>query len=80
MCPVCRARFRGTRECSRCGADLTVLMTLAVSAWRLRQEARQALGDGDFARAAGLAGAAQQISATPGGKALEGLAAWLATA
>jgi hypothetical protein len=78
MCPVCRARFRGTRECSRCGADLTVLMTLAAQAWRLRQAARQSLAAGDQARARDLAGQAQQIHSTPTGRALQALGIWLA--
>ena len=35
-CPVCQARFRGTAEWSRCGAELTALMLLAahVCVWR----------------------------------------------
>jgi hypothetical protein len=77
MCPVCRARFRGTSVCSRCGADLTVLMTLAAAAWRLRQAARQALAAGEFAHARDLAAQAQHICSTPAGKGLEGLGAWL---
>ena len=78
MCPVCRARFRGTRECSRCGADLTVLMGLAASAWRLRQAARRALLEGDPGRAHALVSQAQKICRTPGGVHLEGLSRWLA--
>ena len=78
MCPVCRARFRGASECSRCGADLTVVMTLAASAWRMRQAARQALAAGEFARTRDLASRAQQICRTPAGRSLEMLGAWLA--
>ena len=78
MCPVCRARFRGAAECSRCGADLTVLMTLAASAWRMRQAARAALADGDVAGARDLASQAQHICSTPAGRKLEALGAWLA--
>jgi hypothetical protein len=78
MCPVCRARFRGASECSRCGADLTVVMTLAASAWRLRQAAREGLASGDFARARELALQAQEICHTPGGRRLEALSGWLA--
>ena len=77
MCPVCRARFRGGSECSRCGADLTMVMTLAASAWRMRQAARQALAAGEFARTRYLASHAQQISWTPAGRSLEMLGAWL---
>ena len=68
MCPVCRARFRGSRECSRCGADLTMVMTLAASAWRARQAARRALAADEFARMRDLASHAQQICYTEAGK------------
>ena len=77
MCPVCRARFRGARECSRCGADLTVLMLLTARAWRLRQASRQALLEDDPARARALASEAQRICRTPVGQRLESLASWL---
>jgi len=50
-CPVCRARFRGVRVCSRCGADLTTVMRLVLSAWQLRQAAREALLRADVERA-----------------------------
>ena len=77
MCPVCRARFRGASVCSRCGADLTVVMTLAVAAWRMRQAARQALAAGEVARSRELAGEAQEICNTAEGRKLEALGAWL---
>jgi hypothetical protein len=32
-CQVCQARFRGTAEWSRCGAELTALMLLAAHAY-----------------------------------------------
>ena len=76
-CPVCHARFRGSRLCSRCGADLGRLMILAVRAWRLRQEARHALTRGDLAEARRLANAAQALHRTPRGASLELLAQWL---
>ena len=77
-CPVCQARFRGARICSRCGADLEPLMVLAVEAWQLRQAARQALDGGDVERALKLAGEAQGIQGTQSGEALRLLSAWLA--
>ena len=77
MCPVCRARFRGSSECSRCGADLTIIMSLAASAWRMRQEARLALAD-DPQRARALASQAEAICHTAAGRRLEELGAWLA--
>jgi hypothetical protein len=77
-CPVCQARFRGVRICSRCGADLQPLMVLAVKAWQLRQAARQALGAGDARRAVELASEAQGIHDTERGAALRLAAAWIA--
>lgn len=76
-CPVCQARFRGVRICSRCGADLEPLMLLAVKSWQLRQAARQALDAGDVERALGLAIEAQGIQGTGSGEALRLLGAWL---
>jgi len=76
-CPVCQARFRGARICSRCGADLEPLMILSVKAWQLREKARQALEAGDLERALGLAGEAQGIQVTDSGEALRLLGAWL---
>jgi hypothetical protein len=69
-CPVCQARFRGARICSRCGADLEPLMLLALKAWQLRQAARQALAAGDMERALGLATEAQSIQSTESGEKL----------
>jgi len=77
-CPVCQARFRGARICSRCGADLGPLMLLAVQAWQLRQAARRALDEGEVERALGLAMEAQGIQGTESGEALRLLGAWLA--
>lgn len=77
QCPVCSARFRGVRLCPRCGADLTPLMTLAAAAAGRREAARQALRAGQFTRAAELAAAAQSLQATPEGRRLELLTAWL---
>jgi len=78
-CPVCQARFRGVRICSRCGADLEPLMVLAVKAWQLRQASRQALDKGDVERALRLAVEAQGIQSTQSGGALQLLGAWLKT-
>ena len=76
-CPVCQARFRGSRICSRCGADLEPLMLLTVKAWQLRQAARQALDAGDAGRALELAIEAQGTQGTGSGEALRLLGAWL---
>ena len=76
-CPVCQARFRGSRICSRCGADLEPLMLLTVRAWQLRQAARRALDAGDFERTIELAIEAQSTQRTESGEALRLLGAWL---
>ena len=78
-CPVCQARFRGARICSRCGANLEPLMVLAVKSWQLRDAARQALHAGYAYRATGLAAEAQDIQGTQRGEALRLLSAWLKT-
>ncbi|MBI4864187.1 MAG: hypothetical protein HY815_28615 [Candidatus Riflebacteria bacterium] len=77
-CPVCRARFRGTTACSRCGAELTPLMVLALRAHRLRQSAREALRAGDFQLAHDLATDAEELCSTPQGARLRLVAGCLA--
>ena len=77
MCPVCGASFRGSAACSRCGADLTIVMRLQASAWRLRRAARDAVRQGDAARAHALAAKAQMVHQTPSGAHLELVTAWL---
>ena len=52
-------------------------MRLAVTAWRLRQTAHQALDAEEYARALALAAEAQQLHATPNGESLRLLTAWL---
>jgi len=76
-CPACRARFRGTRECSRCGANLDTLMALAAEAYTLRQAARRALRARDVAEARDLAERAQCLCAGPKGRRLLLLTSWL---
>jgi hypothetical protein len=66
-CPVCRARFRGSSQCSRCGADLTALMLLAAHAYVMRQAARQSLRQGDWQAALDSAQAAQRLHSTAEG-------------
>lgn len=78
-CPVCRAAFRGTVSCSRCGADLEPLMDAAARAWRLRQAARSALAAGEFTSAARLAGQAQALQATAAGRSLQVVAGILSS-
>lgn len=76
-CPVCRASFRESRLCSRCGADLEILMRLAVSAWQLRDNARSALAAGEFARARDLAAVSAQLQFTESAESLRLLSDWL---
>ncbi len=76
-CPVCRARFRGTINCSRCGGSLKPLMVLAATAWRLRQEARKAIFAGDYLNVQRLAQQAQSLQASPLGRRLQLLSSWL---
>ena len=76
-CPVCRARFRGTRECSRCGADLKPLMVLACLAGRSRRQAWQALSAGRPQQALEHAETAQRQCASAAGASLCRLLAWL---
>lgn len=63
-CPVCKARFRGVAECSRCGTDLTTLMLLAAHAYALRQAAWKALMSCDVQNALASARAAQKLHST----------------
>ena len=76
-CPVCRAKFRGTRQCSRCGADLTGLMILSARARHNRINARISLLALNFEKAHKLAAAAQREHATEMGRKLLLLTAWL---
>jgi predicted amidophosphoribosyltransferase len=69
-CPVCHAGFRGVATCPRCGADLSAVMSLAVRAWRARENSRVAIGAGEWASARDLAAEAQRLHATPAGRAL----------
>lgn len=69
-CPVCSARFRGVRICSRCGADLSRLMTLAARAWQLREQARAAIAAGELQDASVWADQAQRLQWTKSGEML----------
>ena len=76
-CPVCRAKFRGTRQCSRCGADLTGLMILFVRAQLCRASARKSFFALEFEKAHEFAAAAQKEHATETGRKLLLLTSWL---
>ena len=76
-CPVCRAKFRGTRECSRCGADLSGIMMLLARAQLYRADARKSIYGLNFEKARDLAARAQKEHATDTGRRLLLLTAWL---
>ncbi len=76
-CPVCRARFRHSRACPRCGTELTALMVLAGRAYRLRRASVAALRAGDPLRARELADQAHALHATDRGRRLRAVAALL---
>ena len=76
-CPVCRAKFRGTRECSRCGADLAGIMVLSTRAQLNRANARKSLYALKFEKAHKLAAAAQKEHATETGRKILLLTSWL---
>ena len=76
-CPVCRAKFRGTKQCSRCGADLSGVMILSARAQRCRASARKSLLALNFTKAHEFAAAAQKEHATETGRKLLLLTAWL---
>lgn len=69
-CPVCGARFRGARECSRCGADLSVLLRILARAHRHREAARAALAAGDLPEATRQAARAEALHGTTAGRQL----------
>jgi len=77
QCPVCKAGFRRVVHCPRCGADLSILMTLAARAYQARQAARRALCRGHLRRARQSARHAQSLHATPAGRRLHQLTAIL---
>jgi hypothetical protein len=76
-CPVCRAKFRGTRECSRCGADLSDIMMLSARAQLYRADARKSIYALNFEKGRELAAAAQKEHATDTGRRLLLLTSWL---
>ena len=76
-CPVCRAKFRSMKTCSRCGADLSILMKIVAEARIFRKEAVNAIHSHDFKSAHVLAGRAQKLYETEAGRRLTLLTSWL---
>src|SRR4029453_5230893 len=65
-CPTCRAPWRQSALCSRCGTDLSTLMQVVLRAWELREAARQLVCEGTQpAEAVRFARAACRLHATP---------------
>lgn len=67
-CPVCKARFRGQRQCSRCGADLSRLMLVMARAYNLRRQAQRALLEARYHDACELVQEAQSLHRTALGR------------
>ena len=76
-CPVCRAKFRGSRQCSRCGSDLTAIMVLSARALHRRANAKRSLYALNFKKAHEHAATAQKEHATQTGRKLLLLTSWL---
>ena len=64
QCPVCKARFRSQRKCSRCGADLSRLMLVFARAYQLRCQTGRALREARYADAYEFASKAQNLHHT----------------
>jgi predicted amidophosphoribosyltransferase len=74
-CPTCRAPWRQSALCSRCGTDLSTLMQVVRRAWELREAARRLVCEGTQpAEAVCLARTACQLHATPQAQQLLALA------
>lgn len=76
-CPVCRASFKETKECTRCGADIKPLMTVTAKAYVLRKAARDLMFLGDLDRSLEFAEKAQKLHRTDAGGKLKLLNKWL---
>ncbi len=74
-CPLCNARCKGDRLCSRCGVDLGPLLALESQSDVLCRQAVKALGAGHPDRARDLAQQAARCQATPFALALAGFLA-----
>jgi hypothetical protein len=77
QCPVCHARFRNSRTCLRCGADLAPLLLLIDQAYQLRQQAKWALERGYVERAVEVAAEAENLCSAQNGHELWLLSSWL---
>jgi hypothetical protein len=64
-CPLCRARLSGANSCARCGADLTLALTIQGAAARHLQQAMTCLAAGKRHSAAAHADQALRLHRTP---------------
>lgn len=77
-CPTCRAPWRETAECPRCGSDLAPLMQVAAAAFRHHRAAIAALATGNDRDALNHALEAMSLQRTESGGDLAFLARLLA--
>jgi hypothetical protein len=73
-CPLCRAAFREGPLCYRCGADLSLLLTVEVQAEALERQAVGCLAQDDSERAVEAIGQALSLRRSPMAMALLGFA------
>ncbi len=64
-CPVCRARFKGEAVCYRCGADLSVLLTIEAEAAAREREMVVLLATGQWIDARRVADRALALRYSP---------------
>ena len=78
VCPTCRAPWRETAECPRCGSDLAPVMLVAAAAFRHRRAAIAALAAGHDREALNHALEAMSLQRSESGGELAFLARLLA--
>ncbi len=66
-CPTCGLKFHAERQCRRCKTDLTFVMETVEIAWKLRNQARHWLMQGEYEQALSLARRAQTMHRVPMG-------------
>ena len=64
-CPVCRARFGDEAVCTRCGADLSVLLAIETEAAEWEREAVSLLAAGEWIAARRAADRALALQRSP---------------
>jgi hypothetical protein len=64
-CPICRAKSKEEPVCSRCGTDLSVLLSVETQAEALERQAVVLLGAGDLIEAQRVARQALQFKRSP---------------